>query len=104
MALRSVVVVAGCRTPFVKSFTDFSDLSAVDLMTQSVGTLLSSSGLDVKEVSEVLVGCVVPPSGAPNIAREVVLRLGLPPTIPSATVARACASGFTAIQMGAEIG
>lgn len=102
MTDRSVVLVAGCRTPFLKSFTEFSDLTAVDLMTQNIGTLAASAGLDPGEVGEVLVGCVVPPAGVPNVAREVVFRLGWPASIPGVTIARACASGLTAIEMAAD--
>lgn len=102
MSSRSVVLVAGCRTPFLKSNTEYAELSAVDLMTQSVGALTASAGLAAAEVGEVLVGCVVPPAGVPNVAREVVFRLGWPRTIPGVTVARACASGLTAIEMAAD--
>ena len=102
MTDRSVVLVAGCRTPFLRSFTEYGDLSAVDLMAQSVGTLTASAGLDPALVGEVAVGCVVPPAGVPNIAREVVFRLGWPRTIPGITVARACASGLSAIELVAD--
>jgi acetyl-CoA acyltransferase len=99
---RSVVLVAGCRTPFLKSFTDFADLTALDLMTQNVGTLLASATIDPRELGEIVVGSVVPPAGAPNVAREVVFRLGLPKSIPGVTLGRACASGLTAIEVAAD--
>lgn len=102
MSSRSVVLVAGCRTPFLKSNTEYADLTAVDLMSQNVGTLLASAGLAASEVGEVIVGCVATPAGVPNPAREVVFRLGMPKTIPGVTVSRACASGLTAIEMAAD--
>jgi len=102
MSDRSVVVVAGCRTPFLKSFTEFGDLNCVDLMAQNVGTLAASAGLAPADVGEIIVGCVVPPAGVPNVAREVVFRLGWPNAIPGVTVARACASGLTAIEMATD--
>lgn len=41
-------------------------------------------------------GVILPPT-APNVGRELVLELGLPPTIEARTVTRACASGLQAI-------
>jgi acetyl-CoA acyltransferase len=102
METRSVVLVAGCRTPFLRSFTDYADLNAVDLMTQCVSTLVSASGLSTGKIGEVVAGCVVPPAGMPNLAREVVFRLGWPKSIPGITLARACASGLSAIEMAAD--
>ena len=102
MSERSVVLVAGCRTPFLKSNTEYAELTAVDLMSQNAGTLLASAGLAAAEVGEVIVGCVATPAGMPNPAREVVFRLGWPKRIPGVTVSRACASGLTAIEMAAD--
>lgn len=102
MSARNVVLVAGCRTPFLRSNTEYADLTAVDLMSQNVGTLLASAGLAPSEVGEVIVGCVATPAGVPNPAREVVFRLGLPKHIPGVTVSRACASGLTAIEMAVD--
>lgn len=37
---------------------------------------------------------VVLPNGTPNVAREIVLDLNLPRSIPGVTVSRACLSGL----------
>jgi acetyl-CoA acyltransferase len=97
MTNRRVAIVAGCRTPFARSGTVFRDMSAVDLATVSVRELIERTELDPRSVESVVMGQVVPSVQAPNLAREVTLRAGLPKSVPAHTVNRACASASEAI-------
>jgi acetyl-CoA acyltransferase len=99
---RRVAIIDGCRTPFARSGTLFKDLSAVELGKVAVRELIARSELDVKEVDHLVYGTVVQSVKEPNIAREVVLGAGLPPSVPAFTVGRACASSNQAITSGAE--
>jgi len=107
-----VAVVAGCRTPFARSGTLYRDLTALDLARTCVRELFERTELDPRAVDTVVMGQVVPSVKAPNLAREVVLGAGFPPSIPSHTVNAACASANQAIvdvaseilQGNAEIG
>lgn len=99
---RRVAIVEGCRTPFTKAGTDFKHLSAVDLGKIAVRELISRSNLDVTEIDHLIYGTVVQSVQEPNIAREVGLGAGVPPTVPAFTVGRACASANQAITSGAE--
>jgi acetyl-CoA acyltransferase len=95
------VVVAGARTPFVKAFTDFVELSTIDLGVLAVRGLLERSGLAYKDVESIVWGGVILPSGAPNVAREIALDLRLDPACEGMTVTRACASGLQAVTLAA---
>ena len=97
MSNRRVAIVAGCRTPFARSGTVYRDLTAVDLATAAVRELLERSEVDPASVEAVVMGQVVPSVKAPNLAREVSLRLPMPKTVPAYTVNRACASANQAI-------
>ncbi|HEX2187750.1 MAG TPA: acetyl-CoA C-acyltransferase FadI [Longimicrobiaceae bacterium] len=99
---RRVAIVEGCRTPFAKSGTVFRDLSAVELGKASVRELIARADLDPSEVDHVVYGTVVQSVQEPNIAREVTLGSGLPPSVPAFTVGRACASSNQAITSAAE--
>jgi len=99
---RRVAVVAGCRTPFAKAGSVFRDMTAVQLGTLAVRELLSRAELDPLEVDELVYGTVVHAVTAPNIAREVGLGAGLPPSVPAFTVSRACASANQAITTAAD--
>jgi acetyl-CoA acyltransferase len=99
---RRVAVLDGCRTPFLRSGSEFRDMTAIDLGTLAVRELLTRTGVDGSAVDEVVYGTVVHSVQAPNIAREVMLRAGIPPEVPAYTVSRACASSNQAITAGAE--
>ena len=99
---RRVAIVEGCRTPFAKSGTAFRDLSSVELGKVAVRELIARTDLDPAEIDQVVYGTVVQSVQEPNIAREVTLGAGIPPSVPSFTVGRACASSNQAITSGAE--
>ena len=99
---RRVAIVAGCRTPFARAGSVFRDMTAVQLGTLAVRELLNRVELDPLEVDELVYGTVVHAVTAPNIAREVGLGAGLPPSVPAFTVSRACASANQAITTAAD--
>jgi acetyl-CoA acyltransferase len=107
-----VAVVAGCRTPFAKAGTAYRDLTALDLARTCVREIVERTEIDPGAVDLVVMGQVIPSVKAPNLAREVVLTAGMPPSVPAHTVNRACASANQAIvdvaseilQGNAEIG
>lgn len=95
-------IVAGCRTPFLRSGTDFADLPAIELGKVAVRDALGRSGLRGAQVDQLIYGTVVHDTKAPNIAREVGLAV-LPKTVPAVTVSRACASANQAIADAAAL-
>ena len=99
---RRVAVVAGCRSPFCKSGTVLRDIPAVDLAKHAVVELVHRANITGKEVDELYFGQVVPSPVVPNIAREVSLLPQFPPSIPAASINRACASANSAIAAGQD--
>jgi len=99
---RRVAIVAGLRTPFAKQGSAYKDLSALELGKLVVAELLQRTGLEPKEVQQVVYGQVIPSLSVPNIAREIVLGTGMPRTIDAYSVARACATSYQAAVNVAE--
>ncbi len=99
---RRPAIVAGLRTPFIKSGTDFKRLLPLDLGRQVVLELLSRLDLDVKQIDRLIYGQVIATVEAPNIAREIVLSSSLPRTLEAYTVSRACASSTQAVVDAAQ--
>ncbi len=91
---RAVAIVAGLRTPFVKSQTAYRDLTALDLGRIVVSELVERAEVDPKDVEQLVYGQVVPSVTAPNIAREIVLGTGLPMETEAYSVSRACATSY----------
>jgi acetyl-CoA acyltransferase len=96
-----VAIVDGCRTPFIKSGTDFVQMDVVDLASVAASELVSRTGIEPDAIDLSVFGVVVPALHAPNLGREVVFRTSLPMRIPGVTVNLACASSTRAITFGA---
>lgn len=97
-----VAIVAGLRTPFAKQSTAYKSLSALELGAAVVNELVTRVGIDPKEIEQVVYGQVLPSIVAPNIAREIVLAVGLPRSIEAFSVSRACATGYQSTVSVAE--
>ena len=99
---RRVAIVAGLRTPFVKSGTAFKDFSALELARQVVSELVQRSEISPSAIDQIVFGTVIPSVQLPNIAREVGLATGLPKTIDAYSVTRACATSVQALTSAAD--
>lgn len=97
-----VVIVDGVRTPFVRAYTDFAEMTALELSRVVTSELIARVGIDPEEIDEVIMGTVLPSPHAPNLARETVLVTDLPKSIPGFTLGRACASSAQAVISAAE--
>ena len=96
-----IAIVEGCRTPFVKSGTEFQNLDVIDLAGIAAAELVARTAIDPNEIDLSVFGVVVPALHAPNLGREVVFRASLPMRIPGVTVNLACASSTRAMTFGA---
>jgi len=99
---REVVIVSGIRTPFGKAGGVLAGLHAVDLGVLAVRELLSASSVTADDLDAVIIGNVIQPSDATNIARVIALEAQVPKGIPAHTVHRNCASGMQAVTDAAE--
>jgi acetyl-CoA acyltransferase len=90
-----VAIVAGLRTPFAKRTGGLAEKSALELGVAVVRELLARTGLK-DEIERVVYGQVVPSLHAPNVARELVLDAGLPPTVDAHSVSAGCVTSYVA--------
>ena len=97
-----VVVTHALRTPIGKYLGAFADLSAADLGSGLVQTLLERAGVDPAEVGELVFGNGRQAGGGPNVARQIAVRGGLPVEVPALTINMACASGLKSIALAAD--
>lgn len=99
--IREVVIVDGCRTAVGNMGGALKPLRAIDLACAVLKGSLDRTGIDPKEIDEVIMGQCRQTSDEPNIARVAALRVGIPDTCPAYTVMRQCASAMTAVHNGA---
>src|SRR3990167_2617425 len=101
MNTNRIAIIDGIRTPFCKIGTDFKDLSAQELGRVATRELLERTGIEARQIDEVVFGNVGQPADAANIARVIALLSGIPKTVPAYTVHRNCASGIEAAAQAA---
>ncbi|MCH9650112.1 MAG: acetyl-CoA C-acyltransferase [Deltaproteobacteria bacterium] len=97
-----VAVVDGCRTPFAKAGGLLKTMNVVDLAAVPARELVARSQIDPNQIDLSIFGVVLPALEASNLGREVVLRCGLPSSIPGTTVSLACASSNRAIAFAVQ--
>ncbi len=100
MKLKKVVVVDGCRTPFLRSGSNYMDLMSYQLGQYAIKGLLTKTGLSPESVDQVIMGTVISNVKTSNVARESAITAGIPNTIPCHTVTQACISANRAISSG----
>ena len=98
---KRIAIVGGLRTPFCKASGLLKDMKADDLGAYAVKELYTRAQFSPDLIDEVILGNVLQPPHATNIARVIAVKAGLPESIPAYTVNRNCASGMEAVTSGA---
>lgn len=101
--MREAVIVSTARTPVTKAHRgEFNITPGADLAAYAVRAAVERSGVDPDLIEDAILGCGYPEgTTGRNVARQTVIRAGLPITIAGTTVNRFCGSGLQAIAMGA---
>ena len=100
MNKKNIVFIDGCRTPFLKSGTDYLNLMSYELGQFAIKGLIHKTGIDPKEVDQVIMGTVISNVQTSNVAREAALGAGIPNKAHCQTVTQACISANRAICNG----
>ena len=92
-----IVLIDGCRTPFLRSETDFLNTMTYELGQLAIKGLINNTGVSPKNIDSVIMGCVISTLKTSNLAREAALTAGIPYSKPCHTVSQACISANRAI-------
>lgn len=101
-----IVVVSAVRTPFGKFGGSLRDIDCYDLSAMVMKEALRRIDLDGSTVDEVYWGvgdtAVCKDVYTPVVARQALLKAGLPPETTSCSIDKACVSAMSAVQLGAR--
>ncbi|MCU1613766.1 MAG: acetyl-CoA acetyltransferase [Frankiales bacterium] len=100
-----VVLVGGLRTPFSRFGGALRTTPSIDLAAHVLRAVLERCDIPADRVDDVFLGFTMPSEYAFDgsiPARTAMLRAGLPDTVRSLTIDRACCSAATAVQLGAK--
>ncbi|MBF0197466.1 MAG: acetyl-CoA C-acyltransferase [Planctomycetes bacterium] len=97
-----IAIIDGLRTPFCKAGGILQHTEADDLAAHLINEMFWRQKVTRDDVDEVIFGNVIQPVHAPNIARVIALKSGLPHSTLAHSVQRNCASGMEAITTAAS--
>ena len=100
MSDRTVVIVGAKRTPIGSFQGQFASASAVDLGAAALDGAIKHAGVDGSDLSEVIMGCVLPAGLGQAPARQAALQAGIPVSVGCMTVNKVCGSGLKAVMLG----
>ena len=101
--MREAVIVSTARTPLTKAHRgEFNITPGPTLAAFAVRAAVERSGVDPSLIEDAILGCGYPKgTTGRNVARQAIVRAGLPIGIAGTTVNRFCASGLQAIAIAA---
>ncbi|WP_169981036.1 thiolase family protein [Tautonia rosea] len=94
-------IVAARRTPQGRFLGGLKRLSPVDLACAAARPIVDQ--VDESLIDHVIIGNVLGAGHGMNVARQVGIRLGLPPEVPAFTVNMMCGSGLQAVRLAAQV-
>jgi acetyl-CoA C-acetyltransferase len=102
--MSDAVIVSTARTPIGKAYRGaFNQTHGAVLGGHVIEHAVQRARVDPAEVEDVILGCALPEGATGhNIARQALIRAGLPVTTAGTTVNRFCSSGLQAIAIAAQ--
>lgn len=103
MSQDPVVIVAARRTPIGTFQGALAPVAAPALSAVACRAALLDSGLEGEQLSEVLLGCVLPAGLGQAPARQASLGADIPNSVPCTTVNKVCGSGMKTTMLGQDL-
>ena len=99
--MRDAVIVSTARTPIGKAYRGaFNDTQAQTLAGHAISNAVERAGVAGDEVEDVVLGAALQQGSTHmNVARQALIRAGLPTSVPGMTVDRQCSSGLMALSI-----
>jgi acetyl-CoA C-acetyltransferase len=98
-----IVIAAARRTPIGSFQGNLGTVPAPQLAAAAIRAALADAGLSPEEISEAIIGCVLPAGIGQAPARQAALAAGLPDSVGCTTLNKVCGSGMKAVMLGHDI-
>ena len=99
----SIVIAGAKRTAIGSMLGQFTGVPTTTLGATAIKAALEQSGLGGDDVSEVIMGCVLPANLGQAPARQASIAAGLPKAAGCTTINKVCGSGMKAIMLGHDL-
>lgn len=100
--MKEVVIVSAARTPVGSYQGSLSTLKGPELGAIAIKEAVKRANIKPEDVSEVIMGCVLPAGMGQAPARQASIYAGLPDSVPTMTINKVCGSGLKAIMLAEQ--
>ncbi|MCC0034642.1 MAG: acetyl-CoA C-acyltransferase [Hoeflea sp.] len=102
--MQDAVIVSTARTPIGKAYRGgLNDTDGATLGAHAIKHAVERAGIEPGEVEDVIMGCALQQGATGgNVARQALVRAGLPVTVSGSTIDRQCSSGLQAIAVASR--
>ena len=98
--MTDIVIIGAKRTPIGSFQGQFHPVSTNELGATAIRAAIEQAGIDGADVSEVVMGCVLPAGLGQAPARQASLKAGIPVSVGCMTINTVCGSGLKAVMLG----
>jgi acetyl-CoA C-acetyltransferase len=103
MSEQDIVIVGAKRTPVGALLGQFTGVPTTQLGSVAIKAALEQSGVPAADVSEVIMGCVLPANLGQAPARQAMLGAGIPVGTGATTINKVCGSGMKAMMLAHDL-
>ncbi|MEO8446595.1 MAG: beta-ketoacyl synthase N-terminal-like domain-containing protein, partial [bacterium] len=100
--MKEVVIVSAARTPIGSYLGTLSSLKGPELGAIVIKEAIKRANIKPEDVSEVIMGCVLPAGMGQAPARQATIFAGLPESVPALTINKVCGSGLKAVMLAEQ--
>jgi acetyl-CoA C-acetyltransferase len=97
------VIISSARTPIGKLSGSLTSFSATDLGGHAIAAALTRAGITGEHVDSVLMGQVLQAGAGQMPSRQAAVKGGVPLSVPSMAINKACLSGIDAIYLADQM-
>jgi acetyl-CoA C-acetyltransferase len=101
--MSNIVIAAAKRTAIGSFLGQFTGVPTPTLGATAIAAALQQSGIAAADVSEVIMGCVLPANLGQAPARQAAIAAGIPVSTGATTLNKVCGSGMKAIMLGHDL-
>ena len=98
-----IVIIGAKRTPIGSFQGQLSTCTASELGAVAIRAALAEAGISGKDVSETIMGCVLPAGLGQAPARQAAMAAGIPVSVGATTVNKVCGSGMKAVMLAHDM-
>jgi acetyl-CoA C-acetyltransferase len=101
--MSDIVIVGAKRTAIGSFLGQFTGVPTPTLGAAAIKAALEQSGVAPGDVSEVIMGCVLPGNLGQAPARQASIAAGIPVSTGATTINKVCGSGMKAVMLGHDL-